>query len=302
MRIFIIVLNWNCEKYISDCLYSLQKLKTGNYKVETVVVDNASSDNSVKLIKDKFPWVKVILNSQNLGYAGGNNVGLKYGLKNKADFIWVVNPDVTVAPDSLLKAMAAITKNDLVGAVASKVYFAKGFEFHKDRYTSGDLGHVLWYAGGYNDWKNTFSIHEGINEVDKGQFDKPKEVGFATGSSLFFRAQTLQKVGLIDEKYFLYFEENDLCQRILKAGWKILYVPQSVVWHQVGQASGIGSPLADYYITRSRLLFGLRWAPLRSKLALLRESVKLFLSGRPWQKRGVIDFYLCKFGKGSYVN
>ncbi|KKU58466.1 MAG: Glycosyl transferase family 2, partial [Candidatus Amesbacteria bacterium GW2011_GWA2_47_11b] len=114
--------------------------------------------------------------------------------------------------------------------------------------------------------------------------------------------QVLEQIGLIDPKYFLYYEETDLCVRASRAGWKLYYVPESIVWHRVGQASGIGSPLADYYTTRNRLLFGLRWAPPRTKLALFRQSLQHLVSGRPWQRKGVVDFYLGRFGRGSYVN
>ena len=140
-----------------------------------------------------------------------------------------------------------------------------------------------------------------MDEVDNGQNNKEKEVDFATGSSMLIRCDVLRQIGLLDDKYFLYYEENDLCQRIKKVGYKIMYAPKSVVWHMVGQATGVGSSLADYYIARNRLLFGIRWAPWRVKFALVRESVKLLFIGRTWQKRGVIDFYLGRLGKGSYA-
>lgn len=299
MKVAIVVLSFNSRKYIAKCINSLQKLKT-SAQTEIIIVDSDSSDNSAKFLREKFSTLTHISSSNNLGYAGGNNLGLRYALDHGADYIWIVNPDVIVAEDSLDLALKEF-KDSKIGVVGSKVYFAKGFEFHKDKYSSKDLGHIIWYAGGHYDWQNVASVHEGINEVDHGQFEKRKEVESATGASLLVRAATLRQSGLIDEKYFLYFEENDLCQRIRKIGWKILYVPSSVVWHQVGQATGIGSELADYYTTRNQLLFGLRWAPWRAKLALFRQSIRLVHSGRPWQKRGVIDFYLGRFGIGSYV-
>lgn len=295
MKVLTVVLSFNSKKYIGECLDSLSKTKT-----DILVVDGGSSDGSAEFIK-RYPLLKLIETNKNLGYARGNNVGLKYALENKYDFVWIVNPDIVVDPKALDEALKVMTKDDKTAVVASKVYFASGYEFHKNRYGKKELGKVIWYAGGENDWKNVFAIHYGMNEVDKGQDDKEKEVGFATGSSMLIRCDALKITGIIDEKYFLYYEENDLCQRFRKAGWKLMYAPKSIVWHKVGQAAGIGSALADYYIARNRLLFGMRWAPFKTKLSLIKESFKLLFFGRPWQKIGIRDFYLGKFSKGSYA-
>jgi len=307
MRVLTVVLSWNSKKYIGECLDSLKK-----NKAEIILVEGGSTDGSLEYLKDlikgspfileRGPLLNLIeIHNKNLGYAGGNNVGLRYALEQKADFVWIVNPDIVVDINALEEAMKVMIKDEKIAVVGSKVYFAPGFEFHKDRYIKKQQGKILWYAGGENDWKNVYAVHYGMNEEDKGQFDVEKEVEFATGSSMLFRCSALRQVGIIDEKYFLYYEENDLCQRLKKAGWKLMYAPKSVVWHKVGQATGIGTPLADYYIARNRMLFGLRWAPTLTKFALFRESIKLLFSGRSWQKRGIIDFYLGKFGQGSYV-
>lgn len=294
MKVIAVVLSFNSKKYIKECLDSLRDN-------EIVVVDAGSTDGSAEYIKKDFVGLKLITSDKNLGYAGGNNLGLKYALENNADYIWIVNPDIKVAPNALGEMVKVIESDEKIAVVASKVYFAKGYEFHKERYQKADLGKVIWYAGADNDWDNVFAKHFGINEVDKGQFDKEIEIGYASGSSMLVKSEVLRKVGLIDEKYFLYYEENDLCQRIKKIGYKLIYAPKSVVWHKVGMAAGIGSPLTDYYTTRNRLLFGFRWAPLKTKLALFRESLKMLIVGRFWQKRGVLDFYLGNFGKGSYA-
>lgn len=302
MKVAIIVLSWNSREYIGECLQSLQKLKLQkNLVTETILVEGGSTDGSLEFLQKNYPQHKTLIENKNLGYAGGNNVGLRYALDNKFDFVWIVNPDIFVDPNSLNEAVKVMVSQSKIGVVASKVYFAPGYEFHKDRYTAKDQGKVIWYAGGENDWDNVFAKHYGINEIDRGQFDKEIEIGFATGSSMLIRCEALRTVGIIDEKYFLYYEENDLCQRIKRAGWKLIYAPKSKVWHQVGQAAGIGSPLADYYIARNRMLFGMRWAPLRTKLSLFKESLKLLINGRPWQRTGIRDYYLGKFGKGSYV-
>lgn len=302
MKIAIVVLSYNSRKYISKCLRSLQTLQTNGYEVKKIVVDNASQDATASYLQKDFPDFELIVNPQNLGYAAGNNVGIKSALEEGADWVWIVNPDVDVDKKSLIELINFGVSHPQAGILGSKVYFAPGFEFHKVRYKKSDTGKVLWFAGGKMDWDNVASVHIGMNEVDTGKYDQVAEVGFLTGSSVLIKADVIKKIGLLDPKYFLYFEETDFCQRAKRAGFKLMYVPQSQVWHANAQATGVGSALVDYYTTRNRLLFGMRWAPGRAKIALIRESIRLFFSGRPGQKKGVTDFYLGKFGKGSYVN
>ncbi|OGC92170.1 hypothetical protein A3D85_03515 [Candidatus Amesbacteria bacterium RIFCSPHIGHO2_02_FULL_47_9] len=298
MKVHIIVLSWNSKKYISHCLDSLKKLDTPS---EVLVIDNQSTDGTADFVKKKYPKFIFIKNPANLGYAAGNNAGIKYALDHEADFIWIVNPDVTVAPDSLSAFLSAAQKYPRAGIFTPKIYFSPGFEFHKDRYSKSDRGKVIWSAGGLIDWANLISSHRGVDELDIGQYNSDALTEFATGASIFVRREVFDKTGLIDPKYYLYFEENDFCQRAKRIGYSIMYVADSLAWHANAQAAGIGSPLQDYYITRNRLLFGLRWAPVRTKVALMKESLKLLFSGRQWQKRGVLDFYLMNLGPGSYA-
>jgi GT2 family glycosyltransferase len=147
MKVAVIVLSYNSTGYISECLTSLLKLALGDTQLQVIVVDNASTDDSVKLVSEKFPSVKVISNSQNVGYAEGNNVGIRQALADNADFIWIVNPDMTVEHEALSELMLASTKYPAAGIFGYKIYFAPGFECHKDRYSREDLGRVIWYAG-----------------------------------------------------------------------------------------------------------------------------------------------------------
>jgi GT2 family glycosyltransferase len=170
----------------------------------------------------------------------------------------------------------------------------------KNRYKKSDLGKVIWYAGGDIDWNNVYGVNRGVDEVDHGQFDAPTQTTFGSGACLFIRTSVLQKVGLFDERYFLYLEDTDLCMRIRRAGFNVYYVPSAYLWHKVSQSSSIGSQLNDYFITRNRLIFGARYATLRANVALFRESITFLFSGRPWQKKGVVDYYTHRFGKGSW--
>jgi len=279
--------------------------------VEIVVVDNGSTDDSVEKIKnEKIKMkndnlkLKIIENNENLGFAEGNNVGIRYALENRTDYVCLLNNDTRVSPDFLIQLIKVADSEKEIGTVGGKIYFEKGYEFHKDRYKEKDLGKVIWYAGGKIDWQNVYASHRGVDEVDEGQYDPPAggtETGYVNGCLMLVKKEVFDKVGLLDPKYYLYFEENDFCQRVKRADFKLFFAPKAVIWHLNAASSGTGSSLHDYFLTRNRLLFGMRWAPFHSKIALIKESVRLLISGRKWQKIGVKDFYIRKFEKGSWI-
>lgn len=300
MKVSAIVLSWNSREYITPCIKSLEKVAHPGVDFEIIIVDNGSTDGSPDFLKEKFSRHTLIINDSNLGYAEGNNTGIRKALDGNSDFVWIVNPDVYVDKDALMELYTAALKYRDTGIFGSKIYFAPGFEFHKDRYKPEQIGKVIWYAGGRIDWANLIASHRGVDEVDEHQYDRDLETDFVTGASMFIRAQVLQDIGVLDWRYFLYYEENDFCQRALRHGYRLMYIWKSVVWHANAQATGIGSGLQDYYISRNRLLFGLRYASAFTKYALVRESLRLYLRGRPWQRRGVIDYWKRNFGTGSY--
>ena len=308
--VYVIVLNWNRAKDTIGCLKSVQELRIKDYELWVTIIDNASTDDSVeKIRKHIIPALpagrhnskyKILVNNENLGFAGGNNVGIKYALENGADYVCVLNNDTIVHPNLIIRIIDTFKKDHLVGMASPKIYFAPGFEFHIKRYKKEDLGRVIWYAGGEIDWNNVYGKTRGVDEVDRGQYNKREETDFATGTCIVFSRSLLEKVGMFDEKYFMYYEDTDLSVRAKRAGFKILFVPEATIWHKVAQSSGIGSDLNDYFISRNRLLFGYRFASMRTKVALIRESIQLLFKGRRWQRIGVRDFYLGRFGKGSW--
>lgn len=306
----IVILNWNGKKDTLECLESVYSLQFTVECIKIIVVDNGSTDGSVAEISKRYkqslrPYglkdIKILRNHQNLGFAEGNNVGIKEALENGADYVMLLNND-TLVGENLMEELLKVAESDpQIGMVSPKIYFAPGFEFHKDRYQENERGKVLWYAGGMIDWNNVYGSHRGVDEVDKGQYEKTEETDFATGCCLLVKREVFEKIGFLDGRYFFYLEDLDFCQRAKRAGYKIIYAPKAVLWHKNAASSGRpGSPLHEYYQTRNRLLFGFRSASLRTKLALLRQSLSLLFSGRPWQKRGVLDFYLGRFGRGSY--
>jgi hypothetical protein len=306
-KVFVVILNWNRTEDTLQCLKSVKSLKKGDYIAKVAVIDNGSdpklfSELKRNVTKLNFPpnILRLIRNEKNLGFAAGNNVGIEYSLKNEADYILILNNDTVVDTNLINSFLEAGLRYPDGGIFSPKIYFAPGFEFHKNAYHPSAIGKVIWSAGGEIDWKNVYGKNRGVDEVDRGQYDSGREIDYATGACMFVRSEVFEKIGLFDEKYFMYKEDEDFSLRAKKAGFKVVYTPSSYLWHKVARSSAIGSELNDYFIARNRMLFGMQYAKVRTKLALLRESIRLLVSGRKWQKVGIRDYYLGNFGKGNW--
>lgn len=307
-KVSLVIINWNRPKDTLACLRSVEKSQVSKFKLQIIVIDNNSSDNSVELIIKELTRIKkksgitseIIVNDKNLGFAEGNNVGIRHAINHAADYVLLLNNDTAVDRNMIKNLVEEAKKHPLAGIISPKIYFAKGYEFHKKRYRAKDKGKVIWYAGGRLDWKNVYGTNVGVDEVDKGQFEKTEKTGFGTGACLFLSSKAIKEVGYFNANYFMYFEDVELSVRMKDRGWRVLYTPNAHLWHKVAQSSKIGSDLNDYYITRNRLLFGMRYADIRARFALYKESLRFLLNGRKWQKIGVRDFYLRRLGKGSW--
>ncbi len=290
-RVAIILVNWNGKNDTLACLTSLYALTHPRINASTIVVDNGSTDDSVSAIRKRFPDVEVIETGKNLGFAGGNNIGIRHAMKAGADFVWLLNND-TVVDKNALSALVDVFGESTVGIGGSKIYFAPGREYHRERYKEKDRGRVLWFAGGLIDWNNMYASHRGVDEVDRGQYDNVEETPFVTGCSMMIHKKVFEKVGLLDERFFAYLEDLDFCLRVKHAGYKLLYVPGSVVWHANASSSGVGSDTHQYYMTRNRLLVGFRYGPIRTKFALAREAIRTILTGPPIRRKAIVDAIL----------
>jgi GT2 family glycosyltransferase len=295
-RVSVIIVNWNGFEDTVICLDSLKKITPHNTDLEVIVVDNGSTNESVEVISKKHSWVTIIETGKNLGFTGGNNVGVSHALSKGADFVWLLNNDTIVAPDVL--SFLKVFDDPKVGACGSKIYFAPGHEYHVDRYTKDERGKVIWYAGGKVDWHNMYASHRGVDEVDKGQYDKVEETPFITGCSFIVRADVIKKLGGLDDRYYLYLEDLDWSVRIQKAGFKTVYAPMSTLWHvNAGSSGKPGNPLHEYYFTRNRLIMGFTYAPIRTRIALMREAIRFVFGKSPVRRKAVIDALLGRFGK-----
>lgn len=296
-KIALIIVNWNGHKDTIYCLKSVAKLHIPeDTALETIIVDNGSTDGSVSLISKAFPHTTILALGDNLGFTGGNNIGMQYAMKHDASYVWLLNNDTIVHSDAL-SLIDAFRDRD-VGVAGSKIYFAPGHEYHKSRYAKKDLGRVFWYAGGLVDWKNMYASHKGVDEVDSGQYDTTEDTMFVTGCSMMIKREVIEAIGMLDNRFYLYLEDLDFGLRAKKAGFRLLYFPKSVVWHvNAGSSGGAGNPIHEYYITRNRLWIGFRYSSMRTKIALIREAIRFLAGGNTIRKLAVRDFFLNKWGK-----
>jgi GT2 family glycosyltransferase len=295
-RVAIIVLNWNGRDDTLDCLASLDCLDYPAYEV--VVVDNGSSDDSVAAIRAAYPQVTLVETGDNLGYVGGNNVGLEHARAIGAGYALLLNNDTTVAPNFLSLLVAAAEENLAAGIVGPMIYYF-------------DQPNVIWSAGGGVDWGQGDTWMIGLNEEDRGQFGKsPRPVDFVTGCALLVKMSLVEQVGLLDPRFFAYYEESEWCVRAAHSGFKILHVPQAKIWHKISPNAREASPQVHYYMTRNRLLFlkltgaGL---PMQLRTLLLYGRTLLSWTLKPkWrhkaaQRRAMVqamaDYVRGRFGK-----
>lgn len=238
-KVFIIVLNWNSTDDTLACIGSLHELNYPNFNI--IVVDNGSDPDPRKILEARYPTISFIQTGSNLGYAGGNNVGIKVAVAEGADYVWLLNNDTVVHPDALHYLVETALSDDSIGMVGSKIMFAADVD-------------VLWYAGAsFALEKGGTTLHYGWGQKDSGQYDHITDVGYVTGCSLLVRKSVIEIVGLIPEEYFLYFEETDWNYATQKAGFRTVLAPKSVVWHKVKTKQDVQERLV-YYMTRNRFL------------------------------------------------
>lgn len=237
---YIIILNWNGWQDSAACIRSCQALSYPNYEV--LLVDNGSSDDSVAQLRERFPNLKIIENSENLGFAGGNNPGIKHALDQGADYIWLLNNDTQVDPEALSELVRTAEAAAEIGMVGSKILVL-------------DRPDTLHFAGGTVNLMDGITTHIGAFEKDEGQYDHLDRVDYATGCSLLVKRKVIEKIGLMPEDYFLYYEETDWCLRAQEAGYAIHMAPKSKVYHKISGSIEYTSPLKQYYLARNRLYF-----------------------------------------------
>ncbi|WP_435624552.1 glycosyltransferase family 2 protein [Flagellimonas sp.] len=249
----IITINYNESEVTLDLLDSVRKLSYANYEV--IVVDNASPNDNPDRIKENYPEVNLIKSQENLGFAGGNNLGVKQA---KGEYLLFINNDTIVPPNFIQPLVETLQKDDSIGMVSPKI------KFHWDPT-------LIQYAGytPMNKWtirNNSIGYHQ----KDNGDFDEPKETQSIHGAAMMVPRRVVDEVGMMTEIYFLYYEEHDWAEMVKRAGYKIFYQPKSHILHKESVSTGKFSPLKTYYISRNRILFARRnFKPLSLAISLL---------------------------------
>ena len=257
-QIAIVVLTWNQRDLTLDCLASLSELDYPPDRLHIIVVDNGSHDNTVVAVRERFPHVAILENDDNLGFAAGNNVGMRHALQGPAEYIMLLNNDTAVDRQMLNELLAVMHQHPDVGIVGPKMLY---FE----------PSNIIWCAGNSIDWRTGGSIRLQAEWLDTATNEQPREADFITACAILLRREVIEKIGLLDPRFFIYYEETDWCVRAHRAGWRILYVPSARLWHKVSAAMGTTSPATDYYMNRNVLLFlakNLRgWARTRALIS-----------------------------------
>jgi hypothetical protein len=243
--ISIVTLTWNTTEVTCDFLRSLND--HGTYQnLEVIVVDNGSKEDPTPVFKAIYPDVKVILNGRNLGFTGGNNVGIRAA---KGDFLFIVNNDTEVTPGLLEGLLEIFAQYPDAGIVSPKFhyFFQKG---------------TIEYAG-----YNTVNIFTGRNgmigcrEQDQGQYNEVKVTNYAHGGGMMVPRKVIDEVGGLPEDFFIYYEEFDWCDQIKRKGYKVYYQPKSLIYHKESMTTGKASPFKTFYHTKNRIYYMRRNAP-----------------------------------------
>jgi GT2 family glycosyltransferase len=293
----IITVNFNQTEVTCALLDSIRRQDYRN--VEIFVVDNGSRENPALVFLEKYPEVKFIRSEQNLGFAGGNNLAVKQA---KGDFIFFVNNDAELTGGCIERLLALFGQVPDLGIVSPLICYAPSVE-RTDSYKNDKKGGIIQYAG--MTWVNPLTGRNktiGNKEMDKGQFIEPQPTAYAHGAAMMISRRVLEQVGLMDEGFFLYYEELDWCERIRRAGFSVWVEPHACVYHKESLTVAKLGALKTYYLNRNRVWFmrrnygGWRLAvffvflflvtiPKNVLLYLLRgetENLKAFLRGVWW--------------------
>ncbi len=326
-KVYVLLLNWHGWSDTIECLESVFRQNYSNYQV--VVCDNGSGDDSVSRIRawaagevavapgtvpglptvaepvskpipfaehdrdraegggepsdDRVPLI-LVHTGGNLGFAGGNNVGLCYALaRGDAQYVWLLNNDTVVDADALVRKVVLAETDPQIGMLGAKLCYYE------------HPGVIQAMGGGtLVRWKGMTAL-TGCGCSADGDWSKPEEIDYVMGASLLVRAATIHDIGLIDERYFMYAEEMDWCERARRRGWRLLYSPESTVWHKDGRSTGRRSPAQDYYSVRSTLNFVKKFEPQLLPITVLYTLYRCLLPKivrrQPERLRAVLRAY-----------
>lgn len=289
-----IVVNWNRCADTLRCLASLAAVEHEGLHI--FLVDNASTDGTVAAVRRDFPAVRVIENRANLGFAEGNNVALRLALREGFPYLLLLNNDATIAPDALRLLLQPLLEDHQIGASGPAIAYLATPE-------------IIWSAGGAFDRRRGTVTSPWCDRPVAALPEQPYPIDHLSGCAMLLRAAAIARAGLLDPRFFMYYEETEWCARIARHGFGLAIVPAARVWHDISPQAQEGSPAIAYYMTRNHLLFlratgarGSAWAYTLYRQA--RTVASLYLTAqRPERARGrwpmvlaMRDFALGRFG------
>ncbi len=246
LKSFELQADQNYHIYIADATPDRKEISYNNHQITVIPIDNK-------------------------GYAHGINAGLKQAMIDGIDQFCIINDDVFFK-EGFITALNKTFRTYPKTIFGGKIYYAPGYEYHKDRYSPANAGRVIWYAGGTVDWSHATTGHIGVDEVDNDQFDNKNKTDFITGCLTCFDKKVVDTIGFWDERYFLYYEDADYCERAKLKKIPLLYIPNICIWHKNAQSTnGSGSVFHQKIQKKARLRFALKYAPLKTKLHIIKN-------------------------------
>jgi GT2 family glycosyltransferase len=255
-KITIVIINWNGLKDTLECIESLMNVKYSNYEI--LLIDNGSSSDEVRKIKDRFGNINIVELKQNLGFAIANNVGIRISLQKGSDYVLLLNNDTVVDP-SFLKEMVEVAQSDPnIGILGPKIYFYD----NKDKF---------WYAGGK---LNMYFNHttEGQHQIDVGQYENIKQTDWISGACMLIRKSVFDKAGLLPREYFLGWEDIDFCVEAKRKGFLCIFVPRSRIWHKASAS------YKRHNLSYKQIFFGFRNRIIMRYKFLSKPKFTLFIT------------------------
>ena len=239
--IYVILVNYNGADDTNECINSLYE--SGYENLRIVIVDNASTTGRVSynhtISEEK---CTILYQKENIGFAGANNVGIKYAMQYNPRYILILNNDTIVTKGFLQPMVEALERDESIGIVTGKIYY------YDDKKT-------IWFGGSYYDRSLCENKIEGIRKPDEARYNIAKNIPFATGCLWLVPTKVFETVGLMSEDYFLYYEDADYCERVKQSGYRIMYEPDSVIYHKESRSTKRGSDSYHYYNIRNYLIY-----------------------------------------------
>lgn len=271
LKITIIILNWNGANDTIECINSLKEIK--NFTLDIFVIENGSDQDDYLELKNKFPEIKLIRCEENLGFAGGNNLGIKYAMNDNPDYILLLNNDTTVEPDFIDRLLKVFEKKSKAGIVAPRINYY--YEPKKIWTEGGKISRIRGSGFAYSE------------RYDNGVDTEFRSVTFVSGCCMLIKRELIETIGMFDKNYFLYVEDTDFCKRTLDSGYKIYIAYSSKIFHKVSSSTNKNlSVLPLYYMTRNRLYFAKKNFPKTHFITFFYILITMLIKSIIWISQG----------------